>query len=253
MLADLISQEVFAYLLIMTRLGASLMFIPALGDNTIPARVRVSLAIALTLVVYLVLHDQIPSMPTQTIKLVMLLAREALIGMIIGLFARLLMSAVHTAGTMIAMSSGLAAAQSFDPTQGSQSAMVSTLLTLMAVTLIFVTDIHHQLIWAMVNSYNVFPIGFEALDFGGIAGMAANIVTHSFALGVQLAAPFIVYSLIFYISMGILVRMMPQLPVFFVAMPLNVALGLWVFALVVGSILRWFIVSFEDNLSSLFG
>lgn len=253
MLADLISQEVFAYLLIMTRLGASLMFIPALGDNTIPARVRVSLAIALTLVVYLVLHDQIPSMPTQTIKLVMLLAREALIGMIIGLFARLLMSAVHTAGTMIAMSTGLAAAQSFDPTQGSQSAMVSTLLTLMAVTLIFVTDIHHQLIWAMVNSYNVFPIGFEALDFGGIAGMATNIVTHSFALGVQLAAPFIVYSLIFYISMGILVRLMPTLPVFFVAMPLNVALGLWVFALVVGSILQWFIVSFEDNLSSLFG
>lgn len=253
MLSDIISQEIFAYLLIMTRLGACLMFIPALGDNTIPARVRVTLAMALTLVVYLVLHDQIPLMPIQTIKIVMLLAREALIGMIIGLFARLLLSAVHTAGTMIAMSTGLAAAQSFDPTQGSQSAMVSTLLTLMAVTLIFVTDIHHQLIWAMVNSYNVFPIGFEALDFGGIAGIAANIITNSFALGVQLAAPFIVYSLIFYVSMGILVRMMPQLPVFFVAMPLNVALGLWVFALVVTSIMQWFIVSFEDNLSSLFG
>lgn len=253
MLSDIISQEIFAYLLIMTRLGASLMFIPALGDNTIPARVRVSLAMALTLVVYLVLHDQIPVMPVQTIKLVMLLAREALIGMIIGLFARLLMAAVHTAGTMIAMSTGLAAAQSFDPTQGSQSAMVSTLLTLMAVTIIFVTDIHHQLIWAMVNSYNVFPIGFEALDFGGIAGIATNIIANSFALGVQLAAPFIVYSLIFYMCMGLLVRMMPQLPVFFVAMPLNVALGLWVFSLVVTSMLRWFIVSFEDNLSSLFG
>ncbi len=253
MLSDLISQEIFAYLLIMTRLGASLMFIPALGDKTIPTRVRVTLAIALSLVVYLVLHDQIPLMPVQTIKLVMLIAREALIGMIIGLFARLLMSAIHTAGTMIAMSTGLAAAQSFDPTQGSQSAMVSTLLTLMAVTVIFVTDIHHQLIWAMVNSYNVFPIGFEALDFEGIAGIATNIVTHSFALGVQLAAPFIVYSLIFYVSMGILVRMMPQLPVFFVAMPLNIALGLWIFALVVTSILQWFIVSFEDNLSSLLG
>lgn len=253
MLSDLISQEIFAYLLIMTRLGASLMFIPALGDNTIPARVRVTLAMALTLVVYLVLHDQIPLMPIQTIKLVVLLAREALIGMIIGLFARLLMASIHTAGTMIAMSTGLAAAQSFDPTQGSQSAMVSTLLTLMAVTLIFVTDIHHQIIWAMVNSYNVFPIGFEALDFGGIAGIATNIVTNSFALGIQLAAPFIVYSLIFYVSMGILVRLMPQLPVFFVAMPLNVALGLWVFALVVTSILQRFIVSFEDNLSSLLG
>lgn len=253
MLSDLISQEIFAYLLIMTRLGASLMFIPALGDNTIPTRVRVSLAMALSLVVYLVLHDQIPLMPIQTIKLVVLLAREALIGMVIGLFARLLMASIHTAGTMIAMSTGLAAAQSFDPTQGSQSAMVSTLLTLMAVTLIFVTDIHHQIIWAMVNSYNVFPISFEALDFGGIAGIATNIVTNSFALGVQLAAPFIVYSLIFYVSMGILVRMMPQLPVFFVAMPLNVALGLWVFALVVTSILQRFIVSFEDNLSSLLG
>lgn len=253
MLSDLISQEIFAYLLIMTRLGASLMFIPALGDNTIPARVRATLAIALTLVVYLVLHDQIPVMPIQTIKLVMLLAREALIGMIIGIFARLLLSAVHTAGTLIATSTGLAAAQSFDPTQGSQSAMFSTLLTLMAVTLIFVTDIHHQLIWAMVNSYNVFPIGFEMLDFGGIAGIATNIVANSFALGVQLAAPFIVFSLIFYFSMGILVRMMPQLPVFFVVMPLKIALGLWVFAMVVTSILRWFIVSFEDNLSSLLG
>lgn len=253
MLADLISQEVFAYLLIMTRLGASLMFIPALGDKTIPARIRLTLAIALSLVVYMTIHDQVPNMPVQTIKLFFLLLKEALIGIIIGVFARLLMSAVHTTGTIIATSTGLAAAQSFDPTQGSQSAMVSTLLTLMAVTLIFVMDIHHQLIWAMVNSYNVFPIGFETLDFGGIAGMAANIVSHSFALGVQLATPFILYSLIFYISMGVLVRMMPQLPVFFVAMPLNVALGLWVFSMVVTSILHWFIVSFEDSLSSLLG
>lgn len=253
MLSNLISQEIFAYLLIMTRLGASLMFIPALGDNTIPPRVRVTLAMALTLVVYFVLHDKIPLMPTQTIKLFLLIMREALIGIIIGLFARFLMSAVHTAGAVIASSTGLAAAQAFDPTQGAQSALFSTLLTLMAVTLIFVTDIHHQLIWAIVNSYNVFPIGFETLDFGGIAGIAANIASNSFALGIQLAAPFMIFTLMFYISMGILVRMMPQLPVFFVVMPLKIALGLWVFAMVITSLLRWFIVSFEDNLSSLFG
>lgn len=253
MLADLISQEIFAYVLITTRLGACLMFIPALGDNTIPARIRATLAIALSFVVFLVIHDKIPLMPIETIKLAMLLMREAMIGIIIGLFARLLMSAVHTAGTMIAMSTGLAAAQSFDPTQGAQSAMVSTLLTLMTVTLIFVTDVHHQLIWAMVNSYTVFPIGFEAIEFGDITGIATNIVSQSFALGIQLATPFIIYSLIFYITMGVIVRMMPQLPVFFVAMPLNVTLGLWLFALVISSILRYFIISFEDNIAALFG
>jgi len=253
MLSDIISQEIFSYLLIMTRLGACLMFIPAIGDKTIPARVRVTLAIALSFVVYLVVHDQLPAMPIETIKLTLLLMREALIGITIGLFARLLMSAVHTTGTVLAFTTGLAAAQSFDPTQGSQSATLSTFLTLIAVTLIFVTDIHHQLIWAMVNSYSVFPAGFGSLDFPGLAGIVTNIVANSFALGVQLASPFIVFSLIFYICMGVLVRMMPMLPVFFVAMPLKVALGLWIFSMVVTSMMKWFIVSFEDNLSSLLG
>ncbi len=252
MLGQILPQEAFGFILIFTRLGAMIMILPALGENTIPPRIRITLIGLFSLLIYSVVRETLPVMPASPFLLGGLIVREVLIGVMIGGTARLLMSALHVAGTVIAFQGGLAAAQSFDPNQGVQSALVSSFLSILGVTLIFATGLHHLLIGAMRNSYFIFPAG-ETLQVSDFATLVVDIVASSFKLGVQLSAPFIVYGLIFNIGLGIIARLMPQLPVFFIGMPVNILVGFIILMFVLSSVMGWYLMYFEDQLSTLLG
>ena len=191
-------------------------------------------------------------MPAGPFALFVLLAHELLIGLIIGTVARIIMASVHTTGTVIAFQVGLAAAQSFDPNQGGQSALVATFMTVIAVTLVFVTETHHLMIEGMYFSYTRFPVGGElqVLDF---AMLVTKMVSTAFELGVQLASPFMVYGLVYNVSLGLVARLMPQMPVFFVGMPLNIILGFLLLSLVIGSIMTVYTEHFIDLLTGFMG
>ncbi len=252
MLGDVLPQTAFVFLMIMTRIGAMIMLLPALGDQIIPARVRVGLAMLIAILLTMQMVDSYPVMPSGPFNLLVLIFREALIGIMIGTAARLILASVHTTGTLIAFQTGLAAAQSFDPSQGSQSALVASLMTLMAVVLIFTMDMHHLMILGMQHSYITFPTG-QAILFGDFATVTMKMVTQSFALGVQLATPFIVYGVLYNLGLGLIARLMPSLPVFFVGMPLNIMIGFALLAVTIGSILTVFMSHFEQFLLELVG
>lgn len=216
------------------------MVLPALGETAVPARVRLLLALSISLIIYGLIRESMPIMPVSPVALGVLIVSEVLIGVMIGMSIRLLVSALHIAGTIIAMQSGLAMANAFDPAQGGQTAIVATFMTLVGVTLVFVTDLHHLMISAMYNSYTLFPIG-GALAVGDFAELISNTVSNSFKLGVQLAAPIIVYALVFNAGLGIISRLVPQLQVFFVAIPINVTLAFAILMVVMGAIMNWYI------------
>ncbi len=228
------------------------MLMPGLGERSIPRRARVMLSVALSIIVYMNVRSELPAIPQSVPMLFFLLARELLIGIMIATVARIILGAIHTTGAIIAMLTGLAAAQSFDPNQGSQSAMVSTFLTLVAVTMIMVTDTHHLMILGMQQSYVTFPVG-TAVPFADLAGIAAHYVASSFRFAVQIASPFIVYSLIFNTSLGLIARMVPQFQVFFVAMPVNILLGLALLMLLLGTMMSMFMAHFRTYLLQFMG
>lgn len=248
-MADLVPTEVFAFLLVFSRLGAMVMLLPALGETAIPQRVRLIMALSVSFLIYTSVRSILPAMPDSPIMLMMLILFEVLVGILIGSAIKLLMSALHTAGTIIAMQTGLAMAQAFDPAQGAQSALMSTFLTLMAVVLIFITNLHHMMISAMYDSYILFPVG-AGIQMNDFAELVVNTVASSFLLGVQIASPFIVYGLIFNIGLGILARLMPQLQVFFIAMPLNIAAGFMILGIVLAASMNWFLQNMESALGS---
>ncbi len=225
------------------------MLLPALGETAIPQRVRLIMALAASFLIYTSVRSILPPMPESPIMLVVLIFFEIFIGLLIGTAIKLLMSALHTGGTIIAMQTGLAMAQAFDPAQGGQSALMSTFLTLMAVVLIFVTNIHHMMISAMYDSYILFPVGGE-LKMNDFAEIVVRTVANSFFLGVQIASPFIVYGLIFNIGLGILARLMPQLQVFFIAMPLNIVAGFMILGIVLAAGMNWFLQNMEGALGA---
>ena len=225
------------------------MMLPALGETSIPARIRLFLSLSISLIIYGLLRGSLPVMPVSPIALGVLLICEVLIGVMIGLSIRLLVSALHVAGTVIAMQSGLAMAQAFDPAQGGQSSIIATFMTLVGVTLVFVANLHHLMISAMYNSYSLFPIGGDFF-IGGFAELIADTVANSFKLGIQMAAPIIVYALVFNAGLGIIARLVPQLQVFFVAIPINITLGFVILAIVLSAAMRWYLEHIEASLGA---
>lgn len=252
MLGEVLPAEAYVFLLIMTRLAPLVMLMPVLGDRTIPVRVRVSLAMLLSVILYGIHGDKIPPMPPEIFNLFTLVVQELLIGSMLALAARILLAATHTAGTVIAFQTGLAAAQSFDPAQGSQSVIVASFVSLTAITMIVVTDLHHLMIQGFAHSYVKFPVG-ETIPYEDFAMLIARFVADSFTLGFQLAAPFVVYALIFNVSLGLTARMIQGFQVFFIGMPMNLFMGFFLMMLLIGSIMSLFLERFEANLLSYLG
>lgn len=252
MLDQILSAEVYGFLLVFARLGAGAMVLPGIGENYVYARVRLGLALALTVVVYPLVRGDLPSAPEAPPLLVTTIGLEVLHGLFIGGVARLMMSAMHTAGAIIAFQTGLAYAQTFDPSQGTQSALVSTFMTLIGIVLVFVSGLHYELIGALRDSYALFPVG-AAPPVAGFAELATRVVAASFAIGVQIAAPFFVFAIAFYVGIGLLQRLIPQVQIFFVAMPLQMTLGLMLIAITLAGAATWFLEYFGGVVVELRG
>ncbi len=250
MLAGLIPANVFGFMLIFTRVAAILMIAPALGETTIPARIRLVVALTTTLAIFPVIAPTLPTLPPTFFGTGLVIIGEVVVGLLIGGIARIIMAALHVGGSIIAFQTGLAASQTFDPTQGVQAAIVASFLTLLGVVMIFATDSHLLILEAIRNSYNLFPAGQYA-PIGDFAQLAIKEVASSFKLGVEISAPFIVYGLVFYIGLGLIARLMPQLQVFFIAMPLNIFLGFVLMLFLVSGIMMWFLQHFQDGLAPL--
>ena len=239
----------FLYLLLFSRIGTILMLMPALGEDMIPARMRLGFALAFTLVVYPLLSASLPVMPESIIDIIGLIFHEIAIGMILGGIARITVMATQVAGAIIAFQTGLSSAMAADPTQvGVQGAVFGSFLSFLGMVLIFATDLHHVALAATYDSYMVFPLD-APLMFDDAAQLAIKTVAGAFSIGVQMSAPFIVFGLVFNLGAGILARLMPAMQVFFVLMPANIMIGLILFALLLTSMMGWYLTAFENHLA----
>ena len=158
------------------------------------------------------------------------------------------MSALQVAGFLIASQIGLAYAQTIDPTQNTQGAVVGNFLTLLGTVLIFATDLHHLAIGAIAGSYRMLPPGGH-LPTGDMAQLVIQLVSSSFALGFQLAAPFLVFGFAVYAGLGVLARLMPQLQIFFVAVPINILCGFVIMLAMLGSMITLFLNYYTNSMA----
>lgn len=238
-----ISTLFFSFFVVFARIGTALMFMPGFGEVQIPVRPRLSLAVLISLSL-LPLTPIASALPDSAVTAVFLLGVEVLIGLWIGLCARILLSALQFAGFQVGQVSGLANA--FGPSFGSfeGATMVATLLLMSAVTMIFVTDTHHLIIRALLASYQVFPPGQFVL--ADLADQILRVASASLYIGTAIAAPFFVMGVILNLGMGLANRMMPQLPVFFVAASLLIGAGLLILAIAVPAMLDYFLVRFQE-------
>jgi flagellar biosynthetic protein FliR len=249
MLDQITTATTFAYMLVFCRIGAGFMMLPSISEAYISPMARLVAALGVTGLIVPLLQHTIPAMPSSGFALILMFAGEVVIGILLGTVAKIILSAMHVTGSVISYQIGLASATMFDPTQGTQSGTIETFLSILALMLILATDLHHVFIKGLVDSYTIF-VPNSSLALNSMAELIGKTVSDSFALGVKLAAPQIVVGLIVNLGAGIMGRLMPQMQVFFIIIPVQILLGLFILMITLSGMMLWFMDYYSSTMAN---
>lgn len=210
-LAELARTGLDPAVLVFLRIGAMMALMPAFGEQMVPARVRLVLALAFSTVVFPAVAPQTP--PTLTLTAA---AIEVAVGLTLGIGLRLLVLALQFAGSIAAQSASLS--QLFASAGAEPQPAVSTLFTVSALALTVQGGLHIRAAELMILSYDLFPVG-DWPRAGAAADWGVAQVARATALAFTLAAPFVLAALVWNLALGVMNRAMPMLPVSFLGAP----------------------------------
>ncbi len=246
LLQQLVVGNVYAFMLVFVRVGMAMMIMPGVGDGFVPERVRLLFAVAFSVILTPVVKGAQPEFDVGGIAFIMLLLSEFVIGTFIGTIARIFMAALDTAGMLMSTQMGLANAQIFNPAFATQGSIMGAFLSITGALLLFTTNLHHVLLSAIVDSYQTFPPGQMDASFSGdMANAVSMAITQAFSIGLHMSMPFMIVTTMVYVGMGILSRLMPQLQVFMVSIPVQIALGLLTFVLCASAVMLYWMGHYE--------
>ena len=228
---QLIPVEQFqTFLVVTSRVSGFVGAIPVFSSTSTPARVKVGLAIACSLALFPLMEGNVPRVSFAPIPFSLLIVSELLLGLLLGLTARLIFTAVEFGATVIGFQMGFAAANVFDPSGQRQVALLSQFQNVFAILIFLAIDGHHMFLRTAVISYELLPPGL--IDFSGEAiPYLMRLATHMFAIGVQFSAPVMAVLLLSGLILGVLSRVFPQLNVFLLSFPINIGTGFIVIGL----------------------
>jgi len=252
MLEEIAILTLFHFFLIFCRLGAAFMLFPGFGEVYVTARARLITALSISSLMTPILAPLLPAeVPSDSTIMILMIFSEILVGLFIGFITRMIQAVLHIAGMIIAFQSGLASAMLFDSTQGSQGSIFGSFMTVVGLTLIFVTDLHHLMIAGISESYNMFGAAImpPVEDF---AGFAVQTLSKGFVVAFQISSPLIIVGLLIYLSSGIMGRLMPQMQAFFVIMPLQIYISFAILAIILSAGMMRYLEFFKETLEYLF-
>jgi flagellar biosynthetic protein FliR len=213
-----------AFLICAARVGSMMGTLPIFSGGQVPMKLRTALALAFSLVLFPVVEPLLPRPDFSPLSLGLLMANEALLGLMVGFAGRLVFTAVEFGGTVIGYQMGFAAANVFDPQNQHQTSLIAQFQNVLAILIFLALDIHHLFLQAIVASYSALPPGL--LDFsGGAVPFLLQLAGNIFVLGVKFSAPVLAVLLLSGLVLGILSRVFPQLNVFMLSFPLNIGLA----------------------------
>ena len=234
---------------IFCRVGACLMIAPGFSNSQVPARIRLYLAIAVSLALAPMLMSEVkPLLADAAVpSLLGILFGELARGLLIGLIARLLFMALQVIAVGITQLIGLSAMPGAN-LPDEQTPALANLFSIAAATLMFVAGLHVQLIRGLVDSYTSLPPGTGFAVHPALADIADKGGTALIA-ALRIGAPFIAYSVLVNFAIGVTNKLVPQIPVFFIATPFVMMGGLFLLLFSVHDILSYFVAIFDGWLA----
>ncbi|RJQ13394.1 MAG: type III secretion protein [Nitrospiraceae bacterium] len=234
----LLSGYITNFMFILLRSGIFLSLLPVIGGKEMPGQFRLGLAVFIAIMLTPVVKFEIGE---DVIPLLIL--KEALFALALGLTVRFLFMAINLAGHVISQVMGMSVAGVFNPEVG-ETTIISEAIGIMAMLYFLVTDAHHELIYIFVKSYELVPAGH--LNIMPVIPEVMAMGNKMFILALKIGAPVIVGLLISNILAGFLYRVAPQMNIFFIAMPLNIFLGFFLLMLGIPVFEYVFSVNFSD-------
>lgn len=241
-----IASNIDVFLLIAARIGGIFITGPVFSNRVIPNQVKALLTILLSMIMFTGLHLRPPAIPEQLGPFTLYLASELIIGLIIGFVIQLTFAAIQFAGQAIDMQLGFGIVNVIDPVYGIQAPLVGSFQNLLALLLFLTTNSHHYMLAALYESYKLIPI------FGLAGGKAASelmiqLFGNMLVTGLKLAIPVVGAMFVAEVALGLMARTVPQMQIFFVAMPAKIALGLILLIIVLPVYLATLQLLFEGN------
>lgn len=238
--ANMILEMAGVYLWPFMRIGALLLVMPAIGGSFVPARVRILLAMALTMVIAPTLPP--PAVDVLSLAGVMTIGREVLIGMVMGFVVQVVFDAIALGGQIISMSMGLGFAVFVDQQRGINIPVLGQLFMMLSLLLFFVVDGHLAMIRLLADSFRILPIDGSGIS-QGLLGGTLQWVGQLFVVAVKIALPAITALIIVNLSFGVMSRAAPTLNLFAVGFPAAMLLGFVAIFLSMGNL--------QENVSQL--
>ena len=243
----LMIEKLFGFVMVLTRISAFFLVIPVFGWKSIPIRIKVAMTAMLAIYFSMITPVPVVAGRVSTAEAVLLIANEATYGLALGLIATLIFAAVKFSGRIIERQMGLAMAQILDPLTGERAQPLSSLLEMIFIMLFLSANGHHLFLLIISRSYESFPAGsiptIPVLT-EGIIQAGSTMLIH----GLKLAAPILAAFLLLMVVLAVLARMVPEMNILFISLPLRVGLGLLMVAIFLP-----FISSFVAEYAKLMG
>lgn len=249
---DLILDHAFGLVMVLARIGATLAFLPGLGETTIPAVVKAGMVLTLTILLLPIVEPALPPRPSSEVALGLMVMTELANGLWFGWLARVLTTSLPLAGQYIADFAGLANVLLPNPELGAQTTAIAQLYDVAVPALILSSGLYTVLLSALVGFYQLIPPGTVAW-VPDSAAMTVSVVAQSFNLALRLAAPFILAAVAWHVAIGLIARLVPRLQVFFVALPGQIGLGLLLLAAIAAPMIGAWIEAMHAGLGGLPG
>ena len=243
-------NEFWPIMVVSARMIGLFSWMPGFGDLHIPFRMRMMIAVGVASAFALTL--KVPNYPISSSYMGAMLISEYLTGTFLGLTLKIFLSALETAGTIMSQSIGISNALVPNLVDNDQTSILSSFFMLSGVTFIFVFDLHHLILWGVYNSYELIPIGTLNI-LQDKALLITHSVNESFSYALKFSMPFFIFGNIIYLGMGILNKLIPQIQVFFLSLPIQILVGLIILMFSVSFILRSFLEYFSQSWTKLTG
>ena len=216
--------QITIFLLVLVRVTAFFVTVPLLSYRTIPQQVRIALAFVLAWMMYYTIDIEPFIFNGEYILLVI---KEALIGVLIGLLGSIIMSAIQIAGSFIDFQMGFAVANIIDPQTGAQSPLIGQFFNMLSLLVLLAVDGHHMILDGIYYSYQFLPIdqGFPDFRNEGYTQFIATTFTAVFAIAFQMSAPVVATLFLVDLALGITAKTVPQLNIFVVGFPIKIGVS----------------------------
>ena len=219
-LIELYRDQLLLFVLILTRISTLVMTAPIFGSRNVPVRIRAFLAIGFALIITPVHFDEAREMPDDLVNVSVLVAREAVLGLALGLAVMILFTGLHLTGQVIGQMSGMALADTYDPTFDTSVPVFTQLLDAVTLSVFVAVGGHRQVMAAMLDTFRWRPPGVRDLPTSMVETFT-EVTSESFIVGIRAGAPVMVALFLAVLILGLISRTLPQLNVIAVGFSLN--------------------------------